>query len=134
VFTFAPQSCADVRLSAAAAVPPTRRKRTVEEMRDFATDRLPAPLRIHTIVHTGVTVNALLPGGAVLTGMIPAQASSKVRNALLDPAIMVPPLLWLVSTESDGMTGQRFVATRWRSDCSGREAAEAAKERAGWPS
>ena len=85
------------------------------------------------LADTGVTVNALLPGGAVLTGMISEQVSSEVRKALLDPAIMVAPLLWLVSPESDGMTGHRFVATRWRSDCSAREAAAAAMEGAGWP-
>src|SRR5487761_2421264 len=83
---------------------------------------------------TGITANALLPGGAVLTGMIPDRGSGEARRALLDPAIMVPPLLWLASPESDGMTGRRLVATRWRSDCSGREAADAAMEGAGWPS
>jgi 3-oxoacyl-[acyl-carrier protein] reductase len=80
----------------------------------------------------GVTVNALLPGGATLTGMIPENVPEKARSALLDPTIMVPPLLWLVSPDSDGMTGRRLVATRWRTDLGGREAAEAATEQAGW--
>jgi hypothetical protein len=57
---------------------------------------------------TGVTVNALLPGGATLTGMVPQTVSEKAKSALLDPSIMVPPLLWLVSPEADGMTGQFF--------------------------
>jgi hypothetical protein len=35
---------------------------------------------------------------------------------LLDPAIMVPPLRWLASARSDGVTGQRFIAARWRED------------------
>jgi NAD(P)-dependent dehydrogenase (short-subunit alcohol dehydrogenase family) len=65
---------------------------------------------------TGVTVNALLPGGATLTGMIPASFLDHRRSALLDPAIMVPPLLWLASTQSDGVTGRRFVAANWRAD------------------
>jgi NAD(P)-dependent dehydrogenase (short-subunit alcohol dehydrogenase family) len=82
---------------------------------------------------TGVTVNALLPGGATLTGMIPDSVSDEARSALLDPAIMVPPLLWLVSPDSDGMTGRRLVATRWRTDLSGREAAQNAIDQAGWP-
>jgi 3-oxoacyl-[acyl-carrier protein] reductase len=81
---------------------------------------------------TGVTVNALLPGGATPTGMIPDNAPDKVRSALLDPVIMVPPLLWLVSPESDGLTGRRLVATRWRPDLGGREAAEVATDQAGW--
>ena len=42
---------------------------------------------------TGVTVNALLPGGATLTGMIPAAFPESAQSRLLDPAIMVPPLL-----------------------------------------
>ena len=65
---------------------------------------------------SGVTVNALLPGGATLTGMIPAGFPAERRAELLDPAIMVPPLLWLASTKSDGVTGKRFVAKDWRAD------------------
>jgi NAD(P)-dependent dehydrogenase (short-subunit alcohol dehydrogenase family) len=81
---------------------------------------------------TGVTVNALLPGGATLTGMIPDGVPDRVRSALLDPAVVVPPLLWLASPESDEVTGHRLVATRWRTDCETREAAEAAMDDAGW--
>jgi len=81
---------------------------------------------------TGVTVNALLPGGATLTGMIPAIVSPEVRARLLDPAIMGAPLLWLASERSDGVTGRRFVASRWRTDLPEAEAAEAAAEEAGW--
>jgi NAD(P)-dependent dehydrogenase (short-subunit alcohol dehydrogenase family) len=73
---------------------------------------------------SGVTVNALLPGGAALTGMIPASYPDHLRAKLLAPAIMVPPLRWLASAKSDGVTGRRFVATRWRED-SPEEAAEA---------
>jgi NAD(P)-dependent dehydrogenase (short-subunit alcohol dehydrogenase family) len=77
---------------------------------------------------TGVTVNALLPGGATLTGMIPAGYPSAARAKLLDPAVMVPPLLWLAGNKSDGVTGKRFVASRWRADGD-----SAAAEDAGWP-
>ena len=63
---------------------------------------------------TGVTVNALLPGGATLTGMIPDGFPAALRPSLLDPAIMVPPLLWLISAEADGVTGRRFDASQWR--------------------
>jgi NAD(P)-dependent dehydrogenase (short-subunit alcohol dehydrogenase family) len=65
---------------------------------------------------TGVTVNALLPGGATLTGMIPKNFPDHLRATLLDPAIMVPPLLWLASNKSDGVTGRRFIAANWRED------------------
>lgn len=62
---------------------------------------------------TGVTVNALLPGGATLTGMIPASFPPSARGALLDSAIMVPPLLWLVSDAANAVSGCRFIANRW---------------------
>jgi len=68
------------------------------------------------LADSGVTVNALLPGGPVLTGMIPSGFPDHLRASLLDPAIMVPPLLWITSTKSDGVTGRRFVATSWRED------------------
>jgi len=42
---------------------------------------------------TGVTVNGLLPGGATATGMIPDGLPQEARTSLLDPAIIVPPLL-----------------------------------------
>ena len=60
---------------------------------------------------TGVTVNLLAPGGATATGMIPDQVSEDVRSRLLDPAIMGPPVRWLVSADSDGITDCRIVAT-----------------------
>ena len=65
---------------------------------------------------SGVTVNALLPGGATLTGMIPANFPDHLRAGLLDAAIMVPPLLWLASAKSDGVTGRRIIAANWRGD------------------
>jgi NAD(P)-dependent dehydrogenase (short-subunit alcohol dehydrogenase family) len=65
---------------------------------------------------TGVTVNALLPGGPALTGMIPPSFPNHLRSTLLDPDIMVPPLLWLASSSSDGVTGRRFIAANWRED------------------
>jgi NAD(P)-dependent dehydrogenase (short-subunit alcohol dehydrogenase family) len=81
---------------------------------------------------TGVTVNVLLPGGATLTGMVPQTLSDKAKSTLLDPSIIVPPLLWLVSPEADGMTGRRLVATKWQNGIDGKAAAEAATEQAGW--
>jgi NAD(P)-dependent dehydrogenase (short-subunit alcohol dehydrogenase family) len=68
------------------------------------------------LADSGVTVNALLPGGPALTGMIPSSFPSHLRESLLDPVIMVPPLLWIASTKSDGVTGRRFIATKWRED------------------
>jgi NAD(P)-dependent dehydrogenase (short-subunit alcohol dehydrogenase family) len=62
---------------------------------------------------TGITVNALLPGGATATGMIPAGVPDEVRATLLDPEVIVPPLIWLASDASDGVTGKRITATEW---------------------
>lgn len=81
---------------------------------------------------TGVTVNALLPGGATRTGMLPENVPAETRSRLLEPEIIVQPLLWLVSDDADQTSGQRIVANRWRSDLSGREAARVAAEPAGW--
>jgi len=81
---------------------------------------------------TGVTVNALLPGGATRTGMVPDGVSDEVRSTLLDAEVIVPPLLWLISKDADQMTGKRLVANKWRPDLSAREAAETAAEPAGW--
>src|SRR6202171_6425808 len=78
---------------------------------------------------TGVTVNALLPGGATDTGMVPRDISP---SRLLDPNIMVPPLLWLASESADGVTGGRFVANLWDSSLPPERAAEKARSTAGW--
>lgn len=82
---------------------------------------------------TGVTVNALLPGGPTLTGMVPDSLPEERRAQLLRPEIMVAPLLWLVSEKADSVTGMRFNAARWRTDLPESEAAEGAREAAGWP-
>lgn len=82
---------------------------------------------------TGVTVNGLLPGGATATGMIPDGLPQEAQTGLLDPAIIVPPLLWLASEASDGVTGRRLDASRWRGELSEAEAAKAAFDNAGWP-
>jgi 3-oxoacyl-[acyl-carrier protein] reductase len=62
---------------------------------------------------SGVTVNALLPGGATLTGMIPDGMDEQARAGLLKPEVMVAPLLWLLSPAADCVTGKRIVASRW---------------------
>jgi NAD(P)-dependent dehydrogenase (short-subunit alcohol dehydrogenase family) len=63
---------------------------------------------------TGVTVNAILPGGATATGMIPEGVPDRIRASLLRPEVVVSALLWLASTRSDGVTGKRVIANRWR--------------------
>ena len=49
------------------------------------------------LADTPVTVNLLLPGGATATGMVPEDTPPEVRERLLDPAVMGPPIVWLAS-------------------------------------
>ncbi|MEG3116359.1 SDR family oxidoreductase [Salinicola sp. 4072] len=70
----------------------------------------------HDLEGTGVTVNALLPGGATLTGMIPQDLDEHFRAQLLDPQVVVAPLLWLASPAADHINGQRLLAKCWRDD------------------
>lgn len=62
---------------------------------------------------TKITVNLLAPGGATATGMIPEDVSDEVRASLLDPAVMGPPICWLASADSEGITNCRIVATEF---------------------
>jgi NAD(P)-dependent dehydrogenase (short-subunit alcohol dehydrogenase family) len=75
------------------------------------------------LFNTGVTVNAILPGGVALTGFIPAAFPEAEKRRLLDPEIIVPPTLFLASSESDGISGKRFDAMHWRTDLPVSEAA-----------
>jgi 3-oxoacyl-[acyl-carrier protein] reductase len=61
---------------------------------------------------SGVTVNVLVPGGVTNTGMVPL-ASGFDRAAMIQPAVMAPPLLWLVSDAAAEVTGRRFLAVHW---------------------
>jgi 3-oxoacyl-[acyl-carrier protein] reductase len=81
---------------------------------------------------TGVTVNALLPGGATDTGMVPQEIPSHLRRQLLHPDIMIPPLLWLVSEAAAGVTGGRFTANLWDTALPPEEAAKKSRSTAGW--
>jgi 3-oxoacyl-[acyl-carrier protein] reductase len=83
---------------------------------------------------TGVTVNALLPGGATDTAMVPQDIAPHLRQQLLDPDIMIPPLLWLVSEAASGVTGSRFAANLWNSALPPDQAAEKSRRTAGWVS
>lgn len=59
---------------------------------------------------TPVTANILLPGGATDTGMIPDELREELRDRLLDPAIMGPPIVWLASPDAAGVHDERIVA------------------------
>jgi NAD(P)-dependent dehydrogenase (short-subunit alcohol dehydrogenase family) len=68
---------------------------------------------------TGLTINIVNPGaGADTPGMAEEirDASRKGRVApLLKLEQMLPPLLWLISSEADNVNGYRFDATLWDS-------------------
>ena len=81
---------------------------------------------------TGVTVNVLVPGGPTNTGFIPADAPFD-RAALVQPEVMVAPICWLVSDDSDGVTDCRFVGRYWDSSLLPSEAAEGSKAPVAWP-
>ena len=79
---------------------------------------------------TGVTVNALLPGGAADTPMVP-HTSVADRTTLISPSVMVAPVVWLTSTASDRVTGRRLIGNDW--DPTAADDANVAKSAlAGW--
>ncbi|WP_104099082.1 SDR family NAD(P)-dependent oxidoreductase [Stutzerimonas kunmingensis] len=66
-----------------------------------------------------IDVNMLLPGGATETGMIPEQHKEAIKAQfnLLSPDVMAEPIVFLASDASDGLTGERIVASEfdeWR--------------------
>jgi NAD(P)-dependent dehydrogenase (short-subunit alcohol dehydrogenase family) len=61
---------------------------------------------------TGVTVNALLPGGAANTRMSPPGEVAD-RSTLVQPEVMMAPIVWLMSPRSNGVTGRRIIAKDW---------------------
>ncbi len=66
---------------------------------------------------TGVTANALLPGGGTNT-MFVARDPGRDFSALVQPEVMGPPAVWLASEASDGFNGMRVVAADWDPDLS----------------
>jgi hypothetical protein len=55
------------------------------------------------------------------------------REAMIQPDVMREPVVWLASSESDGITGQRFIAYHWDSSLPWREAIEKAGAPIAWP-
>ena len=62
-----------------------------------------------------IDVNMLLPGGATETGMVPDEFKQSMPKdfKILSPDIMTEPIVFLASDESDGITGQRIIATQF---------------------
>lgn len=60
---------------------------------------------------TGITVNVIVPGGPVDTPMV-GDYPPMPRDRYLQPDVMVPPLLWLLSDEAM-VSGMRYIARLW---------------------
>ena len=64
--------------------------------------------------------------------MVPA-SSKFARDALIPVTAMVPPMVYLSSTESNGITGQRFIGAQWDASLAPAAAAAAAGAPVAWP-
>jgi len=62
-----------------------------------------------------IDVNMLLPGGATETGMIPDEFKRSLPKnfKLLSPDIMAEPIVFLAGDKSNGITGQRIIASQF---------------------
>lgn len=79
---------------------------------------------------TGVSVNVYLPGGATDTAFLPEMENKRGADGnLLDPKIMRAPVLWLCSDDSDGHTGERYIARLWDDALPPAEAAAKARDK-----
>jgi NAD(P)-dependent dehydrogenase (short-subunit alcohol dehydrogenase family) len=85
---------------------------------------------------TGLTINIVNPGaGANTPGMAEEmRAMSREGRAarLVEPDEMVPPLLYVVSSEADRVNGMRFDANAWDAALPAADAARAAGRPAGF--
>lgn len=80
---------------------------------------------------TGVTSNVLVPGGTTNTALV-GEAGDPTK--MLQPDIMVPPLLWLLSESGSAVNGRRFIAADWDSALAPDRAAEKAGAPIAWMS
>ena len=81
---------------------------------------------------TGVTVNVLVPGGITNTPMV--SESGFDRAKMIQPEVMAPPLVWLVSDAAGKVTGRRFLGVHWDPTLPPEEAAEKAGAPVAWTS
>jgi NAD(P)-dependent dehydrogenase (short-subunit alcohol dehydrogenase family) len=82
---------------------------------------------------TGVTVNVLVPGGITNTPMVSEEAGFD-RAKMIQPEVMVPPLLWLVSEAAGKVTGRRLLGVHWDPALPPEQAAEKAGAPVAWTS
>ena len=83
------------------------------------------------LADTGVTVNSLIPGGAANTQFVSESGRRQAAltgRPLLEPDVMIAPLLWLCSPLADATTGKRYVGKLWPAEAPVEQAAIAALE------
>jgi len=81
----------------------------------------------------GITVNVLVPGGVTNTPMVPNEAGFD-RQEMIQPDVMAPPLVWLVSDAAQAVSGRRFLAAHWDAKLPPAQAAEKAGAPVAWTS
>jgi 3-oxoacyl-[acyl-carrier protein] reductase len=85
---------------------------------------------------TGLTVNIVNPGAGANTPGMAEEARAASREGrmarLVEPDEMVPPLLYVVSREADGVNGYRFDANAWDASLAPADAASRARRPAGF--
>jgi 3-oxoacyl-[acyl-carrier protein] reductase len=85
---------------------------------------------------TGLTVNIVNPGAGANTPGMAEEARAASREGrmarLVEPDEMVPPLLYVVSREADGVNGYRFDANAWDASLAPADAATRARRPAGF--
>ena len=80
---------------------------------------------------TGVTSTILVPGGVTNTPLV---GDAGDPSKMLQPDIMVPPLMWLLSADADTVNGKRYIAADWDSSLPPAQAAEKAGAPIAWMS
>ncbi len=80
---------------------------------------------------TGVTANVLVPGGAVDTRLV-SKLMSPDRSTMIQPEVMIAPLVWLCSSAADKVNGRRFIGIRWDPSLPPEEAAKIAGAPLAW--
>jgi 3-oxoacyl-[acyl-carrier protein] reductase len=85
---------------------------------------------------TGLTINIVNPGAGANTPGMAEEMRAMSREGrvprLVEPNEMVPPLLYVLSREADGVNGWRFDANLWDPSLLPAEAARRAGRRAGF--
>ena len=81
---------------------------------------------------TGVTVNILVPGGPVNTRLVGDNFTAAEKQKLIQPDIMVAPLLVARLAGDRQITGKRFIAAFWDTSLPADQAAEKCSALMAW--